>query len=189
MVSLVGSAKSDSFSDREIGTRSNSGSARDPTPTVAVKLIKAIHETEGHVSHAKLILGLSIVLTSIVGVAFADTGPGGGCHADFYFNLDAQGRITNSVFYCRHIDCPNSCPPANSSPLSGGYTTCLCPGATSIQCNFGAMLVPGGIQYKCLEGCPGGKTCWGPRPQGGGYYPGGTIGGVGYANKMTCWCE
>ena len=134
------------------------------------------------IRHVQLILGIAILAVGMVGVAFANTGPGGGCHTDYYYNVDpVTGAVTAVNVICRRIDCTVSCPVPAAGPGTGGYKTCYCPTMPG-TCNLGYTgEEPGGQgSVACIWGCTGGQECYGPGP-----YPG----SGGYAWKYTCWCE
>lgn len=139
------------------------------------------------VANLQVALGMLIAAMSLVSIAFADTGAGGGCHADIYFTTDAQGRITQMTMYCKNVDCSVGCPPnGGSGPGTGGYTTCYCPSLSGL-CNAGYQIVPGGVNFACIWGCGGGEVCeWGLfdlTPQDTPFYE------QGYRRKFVCWCD
>lgn len=134
-------------------------------------------------SLVKCSVGCLLMLTAVIGLVTADTGSGGGCHTDFYYNVDAHGRIVQAVVQCTNIDCPGTC--VISGGGGGYWFACSCPGMME-QCDLHVHEdhAAGTVAIACLFGCPGSTLCQGP-----GQYSGGTVGGVAYAYKSTCWCE
>jgi hypothetical protein len=132
-------------------------------------------------SQVNSIFGAAVLLTALMGLALADTGPGGGCHTDFYYSLNQQGEMYEFLVHCSDIDCPTANGDAEC-PIGGGggWRGCACPGQME-QCDLYYQFEPGSVNLQCLFGCPGTEECFGPGPYDGG--------GAPFQYKATCWCE
>lgn len=140
------------------------------------------------------LVGLLLLGSSLAVLAVADSGGGGSCHADVYWD-------TNQVYFhgwgprylvCKPLSCsdPESCPNGGTD-IGGGWTTCLCNGSTT-RCNAGYLddEGTGAPQVGCynVTQCPGSTACiFGTyNAEGPDYGPSGT---GGYERKFVCWCD